>query len=144
MTAAASACPTPGDCDHDLSFPTVWGDGCPDVKESLLVPPTNPSDPWDFYSVPVPALTAAGSPLTDFRDSAVTTSDAQAVFAYFKQGAHAGAAIYEQDLNANGVKDGIEYDRSNAGGGVSGPPDGTVTTQDAQLAFAQFKKNYHC
>ncbi|TAK68067.1 MAG: hypothetical protein EPO22_02350, partial [Dehalococcoidia bacterium] len=54
------------DCDFDAGFPTVYGDACPDSLESG--PPSgkkyvsnadyylSPSSPWDFYSVPVPAL----------------------------------------------------------------------------------------
>jgi hypothetical protein len=141
---AAPSCPTAGDCDHDTNFAAVWGDGCADVKEPLLAPPTDPTNPWDFFSVPVPALFAAVNPLTDFRDSVVAGSDAQSVFAYAKKGAKTGTTEYEQDLNANGVKDGIEYDRSVAGPGVSGPPDGVVVGTDAQLAFSQAKKGYHC
>jgi hypothetical protein len=79
-----------------------------------------------------------------FRDSAVTASDAQAVFAYFRAGARLGTTLYEQDLNQNGKKDGIEYDRSVLGPGHSGPPDGVVSAADAQLAFAQFKMGYSC
>ncbi|TAK62615.1 MAG: hypothetical protein EPO22_07345, partial [Dehalococcoidia bacterium] len=120
------------------------GDGCADVKEPLLVPPTDPNNPWDFFSVPVPALYAASNPLIVFRDSVVSATDAQAVFAYFKKAAKTGSLEYEQDLNGNGVKDGIEYDRSVAAPGVSGAPDGVVSATDAQLAFAQFKFGYHC
>ena len=134
----------PGDCDEDLAYPAVRGDGCIDVHEALLAPATNPGDPWDFLSVPVPALIAAQDPLVVFRDNAVAAADAQAVFSYFKAGAHAGTQIYDQDLNANGVADGVEYDRSVAGPGMSGAPDGTVSASDAQLAFAQFKLGYHC
>ena len=79
-----------------------------------------------------------------FKDSTVAVGDAQAVYAYFKQGAKTGTTIYEQDLNRNGIKDGIEYDRSVVGPGHSGPPNGTITATDAQLAFAQFKNGYHC
>ena len=74
----------------------------------------------------------------------VRAADGEAVFGYFKKGAKAGSPEYEQDVNGNGVKDGLEYDRSVAGPGHSGPPDGTVTATDAQLAFAQFKLGYHC
>jgi len=119
-------------------------DGCSDVGEPLLAPPTNPLNRWDFYSVPVPALFAAVDPTVVFRDNAVAVSDAQSVFAYFKKGAKTGTLEYEQDLNVNGDKDGIDYDRSVLGPGVSGPPDGTVAAQDAQLAFAQFKLLYLC
>ncbi|TAK72174.1 MAG: hypothetical protein EPO22_00775, partial [Dehalococcoidia bacterium] len=98
------------------------GDGCTDVKERLLVPPTSPSDAWDFYSVPVPALFASPNPTSTIRDGVVSASDAQSIFAYFTRGAQAGSPEYEQDLNANGVRDGLEYDRSFAGPGMSGPP----------------------
>jgi hypothetical protein len=117
-------------------------DGCGDGYEVALS--LNANDPWDFYSVPVPALFAASNPLVVFRDSVVSASDAQAVFAYSKAGAHSGTTIYEQDLNNNGIKDGEEYDRSVAGPGKSGAPDGVVAASDAQLAFAQAKKGYGC
>jgi len=140
-----------GDNDHDPSnqdYAYLWGDGCLDDKEPLLVPPTDPAIPWDFYSVPVPALIApsppAPSPAERSRDSVVGPGDAQAVFAYFKAGAKTGSLAYEQDLNGNDVKDGIEYDRSVLGPALSGPPDGIVSATDAQLAFAQFKKGYKC
>lgn len=120
------------------------GDGCGDRKELFLVPPLSPTDAWDFYSVPSPALFAAPNPLSDFRDNQVSAFDAQAVFAYYKAGGKAGTPVYEQDLNANGIKDGIEYDRTVLGPALTGPPDGTIGAAEAQAAFAQFKKGYHC
>src|SRR4029078_9800601 len=66
-----------GDCDFVAASPTVLGDGCLDVKESLLVPPTSTSNPWDFFSVPVPALFAATNPLVVFKDANVSAADAQ-------------------------------------------------------------------
>ena len=119
------------------------GDGChdyPEVTRGYL----DPTNPWDFYSVPVPALYLAANPQTDFKDSAISASDAQAVFAYFRKNAHTGTLEYEQDLNLNGVKDGIEYDRSVLGSAKSGPPDGSISAQDAQLAFSEFKAGYLC
>ncbi len=105
----------------------------------------NPTDPWDFYNVPVPALFSAPDPTVVFKDGAIGAGDAQAVFAYFKKAAKSGSTEYEQDLNENGIRDGLEYDRSVAGGpGQSGAPDGVVSASDAQLAFAQFKRGYHC
>ncbi|TAK66645.1 MAG: hypothetical protein EPO22_03645 [Dehalococcoidia bacterium] len=120
------------------------GDGCPDVKEPQLVPPTDPNNPWDFYSVPVPALFAAPNPLIVFRDATVSAADAQAIFGYFTKAAKSGSTEYEQDLNANGIKDGLEYDRSVAAPGASGPPNGVISAADAQLAFAQFTFGYKC
>jgi len=55
-----------------------------------------------------------------------------------------GSPEYEQDLNGNGIADGIEYDRSFVAPGASGPPDGVIGALDAQLAFAQFKMGYRC
>ncbi len=119
------------------------GDSCGDGQE-VLHWGLNPLNPWDFYTVPVPALFAAPNPLTDFRDNNVSAADAQSVFGYYKKGAKTGSLEYEQDLNGNGIKDGLEYDRSFAGPGMSGPPDGVVRAQDAQLAFAQYKFGYKC
>jgi hypothetical protein len=128
----------------DPCNPDSDGDVCGDGAELLLVPPTSPTDAWDFYSVPVPALLAAPNPGTTFSNGVVSASDAQAVFAYFKAGATSADAVYEQDLNGNGRKDGEEYDRRVLGPGLSGPPDGAIGAQDAQLAFAQFKRAYSC
>lgn len=116
-------------------------DGCPDLSEP---PRTDPADPWDFYSVPVPALFAAPSPTSTFKDNVVAAADAQAVFAYVKVGARVGSSQYEADLNGNGTKDGIEYDRSVEGPGHSGAPDGVVSASDAQAAYAQAKMGYRC
>jgi hypothetical protein len=119
-------------------------DGCPDAQEALLSPATAPDNPWDFYSVPVPALFNAADPTVLFKDNVVSAGDSQAVYAYFKKGAHTGTTEYEQDLNLNGIKDGIEYDRSVVGPGQSGPPDGVISASDSQLAFVQFQHGYHC
>ncbi len=124
--------------------PDTDGDGCTDGPEVRTYPWLNPLSAWDFYSVPVPALIAAPNPLGEAKDTAVGAGDAQAVFAYFKAGAKSGTPAYEQDLNGNGIKDGLEYDRSVAGPGKSGPPDGAVGATEAQVAFAQFKLGYHC
>ena len=123
------------DCDLDVRFPLVWGDGCVDTED------VNPHDPWDFYSVPVPSLLAMPGAL---RDNAVTGRDAQAVFSYFRVGAMAGSPVYEQDLNNNGVKDGWEYDRGVDAFGNLGPPDGVIGPRDAQAAFAQYSRNVRC
>jgi parallel beta-helix repeat protein len=127
----------------DWQNPDTDGDGCGDGHE-VTFPSLNANDSWDFYSVPVPALFAALNPLIVFKDNVVSGSDAQAVFAYVKVGAHTGTTAYEQDLNNNGIKDGIEYDRSVVGPGHSGPPDGVVAASDAQLAFKQSQLGYHC
>ncbi len=124
------------------------GDACADVKEIgpdyKLGGQRDYKNKWDFYSVPVPALIAAPDPTKAIKDSAVGAGDSQSVFAYFKVGAKAGSPEYEQDLNNNGIKDGLEYDRSippdhATKPWLSGPPDGAISAGDAQLAFGVFK-----
>ena len=126
----------------DPCNPDTDADACDDAREGALG--LDPRNPWDFFSVPVPALLAATDPLVVFKVGTLGAGDAQAVFAYFKASARAGTTVYDQDLNANAIMDGVEYDRSVEGPGVSGPPDGVVGASDAQLAFAQFKNGYHC
>ena len=124
--------------------PDTDGDGCGDGKEvtKFFLDPTNP---WDFYSVPVPALFAAADPTHTFNDAVVSGADAQAVFSYVKKGAKTGTLEYQEDLNLNGITDGVEYDRTVLAPGKSGPPDGVITGADAQLAFAQVKTGlYTC
>lgn len=118
------------------------GDACGSSLEPALG--LDPYNSWDFFSAPVPSLLAAPNPRLVFKDKIVSASDAQAVFAYFKAGARVGTAVYEQDLNGNGAADGVEYDRSVTGPAHSGAPDGVVSAQDAQLAFAQYRLNYRC
>src|SRR5581483_9563997 len=157
-TASPTATSTPTPTATDTAVPTATdtatptpqaaldsdGDGCSDAAELLLVPPTDPNNPWDFYSVPVPALFSAPDPTALVRDNIVGASDAQAVLAYFKAGAIAGTPVYDQDLDANGVADGIEYDRTALGAAQSGAPDGVIAASDAQLALAQFRSGYAC
>lgn len=135
-------------CDPDDTVVDFDGDGCADGEElgpSLALDPTNP---WDFYSVPVPALSAAPDPTVVFRDKSVLASDAQAVFGYAKRpdAKMQGSAFYEADLNLNGLQDGLEYDRTILGSspGAVGAPDGLITAQDAQKAFAQSKAGFNC
>ncbi len=136
---------TDGDgADNSVDFDDD-NDVCVDVEEPLLVPPINPLNAWDFYSVPVPALIAAPNPLIVFKDDAVGAQDAQSVFAYYRVGSKAGKPSYDQDLNMNGVADGVEYDRTIVlPGPMSGAPDGVITAQEAQLVFAQYKRGYKC
>ncbi len=146
-TWGALGCSPFADCDHDPLFPTVYGDGCPDAEEpskNIGGVPLDANNPWDFYSVPVPALLAAPSPATTFRTNTISAGGAQAVFAYFKAGAKTGAAVYEQDLNLNGVRDGWEYDRKVAGLGPTLAPDGVIGAAEAQKAFAEFKAALKC
>jgi hypothetical protein len=117
-------------------------DGCPDAGEPALG--LDPLDPWDFYSVPLPALFGAPNPVGLHPDNYVAAADGQAVFAYFERGARSGSPDYVADLNQNGIHDGLEYDRSILGSTESGPPDGVISASDAQVAFAQFQAGFRC
>ena len=98
----------------------------------------NPLNPWDFADVPVPALTTANS--TGTRNGVVLLSDALAAFYYvgtFNNGPpNANGVDNDTDLNANGVEDGAEYDRTSAGP-ISGPPNGAITGADALVVVNQ-------
>lgn len=139
------------DCDHDGAFPRVYGDACTGVDEATKTFNGfgfDNGNPWDFYSVPVPALKAAPNPGTVFRDNQILAGDAQAVFGYASDpSANAvGKPGYEADLNGNGVADGVEYDRSLPNAGPPGAPDGVVTAAEAQKAFAmaRIQSVYKC
>jgi len=126
----------------DPTKPDTDGDKCGDAKERPQG--LNPTNPWDFYTVPIPALAFAPDPHKAVTDKLVSASDAQVVFAYFKAGAMKGKPIYDQDLDGNGVPDGRQYDRRTVGPAQSGAPDGAVSAQDAQLAFAEMKRGLRC
>jgi hypothetical protein len=118
------------------------GDGCRDGSE--VAAGFNPRDPFDVFSVPVPALMAARDPSAASKDGVVSGVDVQAVLAYLRAGAKVGTPSYDQDSNGNGVPDGVEYDRDVIGPAQSGPPDGVVGARDAMLAYAQAKRGYKC
>lgn len=143
FTTMATAC---NDWDADgipnSSDPDNDNDGCGNTHEPQLG--LNPYNPWDFYSVPVPALIAAPNPVGLHADNVVAGEDAQAVFAYALSGAKIGTLEYDGDLNQNGLPDGWEYDRTQLGPAQSGPPDGVITGADAQLAWAQARLAYRC
>ena len=133
-----AACVFPNDADCDA---------CYDSGEPGLVPPADPADEWDFYDVPVPTLYSgghiSGDPSgTDDRDHAISIiNDVLAVLEYSgtSDGGPPNAAgrQYNQDVNGDGVDDGIAYDRS-VGATRSGAPDGVVTIiVDVLLVLAQ-------
>lgn len=114
------------------------GDGCSDGAERMLG--TDPSNPWDFLSVPIPALLrgARGSS----KDGVVAFSDAQAIFVSSAVGTTGHA--YLDDVNGNGMADGMEYDRALYPDGSVGPPDGWLSLREAQAAYLQAKQGYRC
>ncbi len=156
-TPASTPTPTPTLAPGECVFPDDADcDGCWDSVEPTLSPPADPSDPWDWYDVPVPTLFSgghiSGDPSgLDSRDHAITiVDDLLAVLEY--SGTSDGGACnsgpdrisgnaddrcYDQDVNADTVDDGRAYDRSVAGA-RSGVPDGAVSIiADMLLALAQ-------
>ncbi len=150
-----------------LSPQDTDNDGCPDAKELgsdwKKGGQRDPHNRWDFYDVPTPAITSfnwnlpAGDPARPKMDHAINANDAQAVFAYFKNGAHQG-----QTTSVNGISydthygylmgltndpnftDGMFYDRVASADPTqfwkTGSPTSAVTPQAAQLAFSIFSR----
>ena len=124
-------------------WPDSDGDGCKDSDENgstyVKGGQRDMWSPWDFYDVPAPAL------LTGYtgqkRDGGIgVTTDVLALLKY--TGYLSGTTQYDQDLNGNGIADGLEYDRSlsTVAGQAwrSGPPDGGIgVTSDVVAMLAQ-------
>jgi hypothetical protein len=116
------------------------GDGCADIEEAGDDPMKggnrNPNAWYDFYDVPVPALIAR--PGGTYSNS-VGLTDVLAVNSY--SGVRTGDAAYEADVNGNGVRDGLEYDRSPSPppnpGYDAGPPSGAIGLSDVLAANSQ-------
>jgi hypothetical protein len=129
------------------------GDGCQDAREIGLAHQTggqrNPLNPYDFYDVPVPALTSSDP--TGMKDHVVSIADVISVVAYIGTSATAPTTLnsmglsYGSDLDGNAMLDGTEYDRSpSVTPGQpwdSGPPSGAVTIADALIALQQVGDN---
>jgi hypothetical protein len=123
--------------------PDADADGCSDAKEvgpnHLLGGERDPANSWDFFDVPTPALTPAH--MTGTRNHAITIQDTISVLSYIGTRAdapsltNANGVRYGSDLNGNGISDGNEYDRtaSTTPGKPwrTGPPDGSISIQDA-------------
>ncbi len=147
-TQTPTVTPTPGGCvfSNDADCDACW-----DSSEPTLSPPADPSDSWDWYDVPVPTLFSGGhisgdASGSDDRDHAITiVADLLAVVEYTGTSdgglcnagpdhipGNADDRCYDQDVNGDGVDDGVAYDRS-MGATRSGPPDGSVTIIDDVL-----------
>lgn len=113
------------------------GDKCSDGDEVKRAKPGDPLDPWDFYSVPAPALTVNSASVAD--EGIGISTDVVALLAY--SGASAGTTLYDQDLDGNGIPDGLQYDRSKItqyGGDWPAEPDGGIgITTDVLAMLAQ-------
>jgi hypothetical protein len=122
-------------------------DGCPRSQESPTTTAARPGKTaaggvsfqdqawYDFFDVPVPSLRLGAGTYS----GTVGMGDVLAILDY--SGVAAGAIRYEQDLNANGVRDGLEYDRSPSAlpspPWDAGPPSGAVGMPDVLGALAQ-------
>ena len=132
-------------------LPDTDGDGCPDAKEQGPNPlqggARDSTNPWDFFDVPIPALTATNT--IGSRKRAVTIGGVIAVLFYVgtQSGgpANLNGVSYNSDLNKNGIPDGQEYDRSASTDATkpwrSGPPNGAVTIGDVIVELAQVGDN---
>ncbi len=138
----------------DVATDDADGDGCKDTKE--IVPTDwhpggqrDPTNPWDFFDVPLPALSSAAP--GGARNKIITLADVLAVLAYVGTSAtnpntpNANGVTYGSDWNANGIPDGREYDRTPSSDAArpwrSGPPNGVVTNADTLTALAQSGTN---
>ena len=114
-----------GDGIGNVCDPDDDNDVCADDKEALLTPALNPLNEWDFYTVPVPAL-LLGQKTT--RDSGIgVTTDVVALLKY--AGKVSTDLAYTQDMDLNGVQDGLQYDRKPKIVGPNifpDPPDGGI------------------
>ncbi len=128
------------------------GDGCRDANELGNVTLTggnrSPDNQWDFFDTPEPVLRPADT--SGVRTHAVTLADVIGVLFYVgttaaaPNQANASGAKYGTDLNANGMVDGQEYDRTipdQSHPWRSGPPDGAVTIGDAIVGLQQVGAN---
>ena len=132
-------------------LPDLDGDKCSDFDE--LAMGFRPINPWDFFTVPVPA-NSDGIP-NGPRDAAIDITDVLAVLSY--------AGTYDGDggaPNPNGVaydsvkgscpvpyvegavqEEGLCYDRSPGTGANppydAGPPDGAISIIDVLVVVAQ-------
>jgi hypothetical protein len=123
--------------------PNTDGTGCSDGAELGSDHTTggqrDPANRWDFFDVPVPALSSTQP--AGVRDGAIGLADALAVLFYVGTGVgqvpNANGARYDADNNVDGLADGKDYDRSASTDSSkpwqTGPPDGAVTLLDVIL-----------
>ena len=122
--------------------PDTDGDGCGEAKERgsnhVAGGQRDPLNPNDFYDVPSPALRINPAGM---RDGGIgITTDIVALLKY--AGLTSTSADYAADHDANGVADGLQYDRSpSTTMGMpwrSGAPDGGIgITTDVVAMLAQ-------
>jgi hypothetical protein len=96
----------------------------------------DPLNPWDFTDVPAPALPMIGAA----RNGVISLTDVGAALTWVgtadNGGSNTNGRDYDNDSNANGVEDGVEYDRT-PNGDISGPPNGAVSLSDVGVILNQ-------
>ena len=116
--------------------PSTDGDGCTDAQELGLTHTaggdSDPLSPWDYYDVPVPALTIGDTKGHETASSTCRTLAAVLMYVGTSNGgpSNVHGVNYNTDLNGNGVSDGVEYDRTPslnpAKSGRQGAPNGEL------------------
>lgn len=127
--------------------PNSDGSGCSDSVElgpnHAFGGDRDPANPWDFFDVPVPALSAAAP--NGIRNNSINLQgDVLAVLTYVGAatgfGPNPNGVSYDADVNGDLIPDGVEYDRliSTTPGKPwrTGPPNGSVTLLDVLSALA--------
>jgi hypothetical protein len=134
--------------------PDADGDGCTRTQESPAVAGVTPGQTaaggvsyqdsawYDFYDVPSPTN---NDPVPNgTRNKAVNVADVVGVLKYvgsFENGASNGKVDYDSDKDGNGIKDGIDYDRSPSLAPNppkdAGAPNGAVNVQDVVAVLGQ-------
>ncbi len=126
------------------------GDGCIDVRESgadhRLGGQRDATSGWDFFDVPAPSLLPSNASGT--RNRVISIGDTIALLAYIGTSSanpttpNAQGAMYGSDLDANGVQDGQQYDRTmGAQPWAPAGPNGAVTISDALVSINSIGDN---
>lgn len=165
VPASSSPTPTPQGSPQPILTDSD-GDGCIDSKELggdwKLGGQRDPNNRWDFFDVPVPAITAAsaalpvGDPGRPKFNKAISSSDTLAIVYYIgtKKGGVANANGVSYDTHYGyqlglttdpNFTDGMFYDRTPTTDFTqpwrSGAPSGAVSVQDALVANVQVGTN---
>lgn len=148
-TATPTPTPTPkqpfGDTDGDTiandSDDDDDGDGCSDIEELSNEPlrggNRNPHVFWDYFDTPGPG---------NVRDQAIVVSDISRVvarFGSFQMPPPAKGEAFAQALTPPPPAPAYHpgFDRTQAPGGFTGPPNGSITVTDIQAVVGQFSSS---
>jgi hypothetical protein len=112
-------------------------DGCTNREENGLSSGLGGNrdalNPYDFADVPAPLQTASPPSSTNagsVRNRVISLADVGAALAYV--GRTSVHALYQADLNLDGIKDGLQFDRT-----AAGPPNGAISLNDVGVVLGQ-------